>query len=342
MKEALLYQKLDDGKVRCNLCEHRCIIHPGKSGVCHFRENERGILYTRNYGKAVAKQIDPVEKKPLYHFYPGSEAYSVATEGCNFRCRFCQNWAISQTYPSPEPGRITSPGQIVRSAKRSGCKSIAYTYTEPTVYFEYTLETARLAHEEGIRNVYVSNGYMSSEMLDMIGPWLDAVNVDLKTFRDETYLRITGGHLQPVLDNLKKIRAMGIWLEVTSLIVPGMNDDPAEIKDMAAFIASDLGVDVPWHISRFFPSNQMQMLPPTPLKTLQMARITGHLAGLHYVYPGNTPGLGESNTLCPGCDYPVIRRLDFQTIFNHLRNGRCPNCGRKIAGVFEFNDFPWN
>ena len=286
MKEALLYQKLDKNKVRCNLCAHRCVISSGNDGICKVRENINGILYTKVYGRTIAQHVDPVEKKPLYHFYPGSKAYSIATPGCNFHCHFCQNWDISQIINGeiPESGQKATPEQIVWDAKHTGCKSIAYTYTEPTIFFEYSYDTARLAHETGLKNIYVSNGYMTYEMLDVMSPYLDAVNIDLKAFRDETYRRIIGARLQPVLDNLKKIKQLGIWLEVTSLIIPGINDDPKEIRDMANFIAVELGLDVPWHISRFFPAYKMNNVTETPLKTLQVAKKIGLEAGLNYVY----------------------------------------------------------
>jgi len=335
MKEALLYQKLDKNKVQCNLCAHLCVIHPGKAGICMVRENIDGILYTKVYGHTIAQHIDPVEKKPLYHFYPGSKAYSVATPGCNFHCLFCQNWDISQLTHSEilESGQKAAPEQIVWNAKQTGCKSISYTYTEPTVFFEYSYDTSRIAHEAGFANIYVSNGYMTHEMLDMISPYLDAVSIDLKAFREETYRRIIGARLQPVLDSLKKTKQLGIWLEVTSLIIPGINDDPREIQDMANFVATELGVDVPWHISRFFPAYKMKEVPATPLKTLQMAKEAGLKAGLHYVYIGNVTLARDMDTKCPQCGNVLIERLDFGIIKNNIKKGHCPNCGMKIAGV---------
>jgi pyruvate formate lyase activating enzyme len=334
MKEVLLYQKLDEKKVRCNLCAHRCVIHPGKSGICKVRDNIDGKLFTKVYGRAIAQHIDPVEKKPLYHFYPGSKAYSFATPGCNFHCRFCQNWEISQI-PNEgifEMGQKITPEQIVSNAKYSGCTSIAHTYTEPTIFFEYSLDVAVRAHKEGLKNIYVSNGYMTYEMLEMIGPYLDAANIDLKAFRDETYRRIIGGRLQPILDNLKKIKEMGVWLEVTSLIIPGINDDPEEIRDIANFVVKELGADVPWHISRFFPAWKMKEVPATPLKTLQLAEATGFEAGLRYVYIGNVASNREA-TRCPTCGKVLINRTGFGILKNKIHNGRCPNCGTEISGV---------
>jgi pyruvate formate lyase activating enzyme len=334
MKEAVLYEKLDGNKVRCNLCAHRCVIHPGHAGICKVRENRGGKLYTKVYGRAIARHIDPIEKKPLYHFYPGSNAYSFATPGCNFHCQFCQNYDISQVTSEEilEMGERTTPGQIVQDARYAGCKSIAHTYTEPVIFFEYGYDVAVLAHKEGLQNIYVSNGYMTFEMLDRIEPYLDAINVDLKAFRDKTYRKIIGGRLQPVLDNLKRIKQMGIWLEVTSLIIPGVNDDPGEIRDMAGFIAAELGKDVPWHISRFFPAWKMNEVPPTPLETLQMAETAGFDAGLNYVYIGNV-ATGKEITRCPRCGHALIERLHFGIITNRIKGGQCPACGMKIAGV---------
>jgi len=335
MKKALLYQKLDKNKVQCNLCAHRCVIHPGRTGICIVRENINGILYTKVYGRTIARHIDPVEKKPLYHFYPGSKAYSIATPGCNFHCIFCQNWDISQITHSEilESGHDVTPEQIVWNTKQTGCKSIAYTYTEPTIFFEYSYDTARLAYEAGLKNIYVSNGYMTHEMLDLINPYLDAVNIDLKAFREETYRHLMGARLQPILDSLKKVKQLGIWLEVTSLIIPGINDDLKEIGDMANFIAVELGADVPWHISRFFPAYKMKEVPPTPLKTLREAMEIGLKAGLNYVYIENVASERDMDTKCPRCDYVVIDRFHFGTIKNNIKDGHCPNCGTKIAGV---------
>lgn len=334
MKEALLYQKLEGGKVRCNLCAHRCVIQSGYQGICKARKNVEGKLYTQVYGRTIAQHIDPVEKKPLYHFYPGSKTYSFATPGCNFHCRFCQNCEISQVIDESilEMGKSVTPGQIVAGAKETGCKSIAHTYTEPTIYFEYSFDIAVLAHQEGIKNIYVSNGFMTFEMLDMLAPYLNAINIDLKAFRDETYRRIIGGRLQPVLDNMKKIKQAGIWLEVTSLIIPGINDDPEEIRAMADFVAKDLGTDVPWHISRFFPAWKMNDVTPTPPETLKMAEAAGIEAGLKYVYIGNV-ALTNETTKCPGCGHAVINRMHFGILKNIIHDGQCPNCGTKISGV---------
>lgn len=334
MKEALLYQKLEGNKVQCNLCAHRCVITPGKKGICKVRENSAGTLYTKVYGRTIAQNIDPIEKKPLYHFYPGSKVYSIATVGCNFYCRFCQNWDISQVVNEEilKSGQEATPEKIVLNAKQAECQSIAYTYTEPTVFFEYSYDIARMAHEAGLKNIYVTNGYMTEEMLEMISPYLDAVNIDLKAFKDKTYRRIVGAQLQPVLDSLKKIRQLGIWLEVTSLIIPGVNDDQHEIRDMANFVAKELGMDVPWHVSRFFPAYKMKEVPATPLKTLQMAKKIGLEAGLYYVYLGNVINNGDMDTKCPQCGHLLIERSNFGIMKNNVQENLCPNCGMEIAG----------
>jgi pyruvate formate lyase activating enzyme len=335
MKEAMLYEKLSGGQVRCRLCAHYCVIGDGRQGLCHVRENRRGILYTHTYGETIAQCVDPIEKKPLFHFEPGSLAYSVATLGCNFRCRWCQNWPLSQPARSRKPPdrEKASPEQIVDSARQSRCRSIAYTYTEPTIFFEYAYDTARLGHEAGMANIFVTNGYLSYEALTLFGPYLDAANVDLKAFRDETYERYVGGRLQPVLDTLKIMKRRGIWLEVTTLVVPGINDDTAELKDLAAFIASELGIDTPWHISRFFPAHRMTDTPPTHTAVLRQARDIGREAGLRYVYVGNMSD--EENTCCHECGAMLIRRNDYRIVEEHLNSdGRCPDCGTLIPGLW--------
>ena len=333
-KEAMLYEKLEGNRVQCYLCAHRCKIKEGKRGVCHVRENEDGTLYTLVYGRTISQHVDPVEKKPLQHFYPGSKAYSIATVGCNFRCQWCQNAEISQM-PRERHfilGDEATPEEIVASAKRAGCRSIAYTYTEPTIFFEYAYDTAQLAHEEGIANIYVTNGFMSDEMLETFDPYLDAANVDLKAFRDETYRKYVGGRLQPVLDSLKKMKELGVWVEVTTLVVPGINDDEDEIRDAARFVAQELGPETPWHISRFYPSYQMRDKPPTPVSTLQRAQEIGQEEGLRYTFVGNVPG--EANTVCHECGQMLIRRSGYRLLENNVTaDGACPNCGTPVAGV---------
>ncbi|RLC10220.1 MAG: AmmeMemoRadiSam system radical SAM enzyme [Deltaproteobacteria bacterium] len=333
-KEAMLYEKLPEGKVRCNLCAHRCLIADGNNGICRVRENRGGTLYTLVYGRTIAQHVDPVEKKPLFHFYPGSAAYSIATPGCNFRCRWCQNWDISQMVRERHLilGETASPEQVVAATQKAGCRSIAYTYTEPTIFFEYAYDTAHLAHEAGLANLYITNGYMTEEMLETFQPYLDAANVDLKAFRDETYRTYVGARLQPVLDTMKVMKRLGIWLEVTTLVIPGINDDDGELKDAADFVAKELGVDTPWHISRFFPNYKMTDVSPTPVERLDRAREIGLEAGLRYIYIGNLPG--ESNTVCHKCGQTLIRRLGYQILENRVQpGGHCPNCGTSVAGV---------
>ncbi|MBN1834465.1 MAG: AmmeMemoRadiSam system radical SAM enzyme [Spirochaetales bacterium] len=332
-KEAALYEKLPENKVRCNLCAHRCLIGEGHKGICRVRENRGGTLYTLVYGRTISEQIDPIEKKPLYHFYPGSRAYSIATPGCNFRCRWCQNWEISQM-PRKEhmaSGRDSPPQQVVAAARESGCRSVAYTYTEPTVFFEYAYDTARLAHAAGLANLYITNGFMTPEMLETFRPYLDAANVDLKAFREETYRRYTGGRLGPILENMKLMKKLGIWLEVTTLVIPGINDEEQELRDAARFVIGELGAETPWHISRFFPSYEMADRPPTPMGTLRKAREIGKEEGLRYVYLGNVGE--ESDTFCHHCGELLVRRSGHSLIENRVRDGRCPSCGTPVAGI---------
>jgi pyruvate formate lyase activating enzyme len=338
-KEALLYERLTQNRVRCNLCAHHCVIPDGKLGVCNVRKNEGGILYTLVHGRTISQNVDPVEKKPLYHFHPGSLAYSIATPGCNFRCQWCQNWQISQMPRERDliTGRNAPPELIVANALESGSRSIAYTYTEPTIFFEYALDIARLAHQAGLANIFVTNGYMTREMLELFHPYLDAANVDLKAFRKETYHRYVGAGLQPILDNLKLMKKLGIWLEVTTLVIPGINDGPSELRDAAQFVAQELGIETPWHISRFFPAYKMVDTPPTSLETLQRAQQIGLEEGLHYVYVGNIPGEGN-DTFCPSCGRALIRRHGFGVIFNRLETSHCPACGEPIAGIHMENN----
>ena len=334
MKEAMLYEKLDEGKVRCNLCAHRCLIAEGSKGVCQVRRNVQGELRTLVYGRIISGNVDPVEKKPLYHFYPGSTAYSIATPGCNFRCEWCQNWEISQMPREQHllTGRETTPEQIVASAAQVGSRSIAYTYTEPTVFFEYAYDIARLARQAGIANIFVTNGYMTGEMLDLLYPNLDAANVDLKAFRDETYRRRIGGHLQPVLDSLKKMKQQKVWVEVTTLVIPGINDEPAELQDIAGFVANELGPETPWHVSRFFPTYKLTDAPPTPVETLERAVEIGAQTGLRYVYTGNLHG--ETNTACHHCGHLLVRRIGYHVRQNDVSaEGKCPKCGTSVAGI---------
>ena len=336
MKEAILYEKLDDDHLRCNLCAHRCKIAPSRYGICGVRENRNGTLYTLVYGISIAESIDPIEKKPLFHLYPGSRSYSIATVGCNFRCSFCQNSDISQV--SGREGKIrgvpSMPGKIVERALQSGSKTIAYTYTEPTVFFEYALDVGKIAHEKGIKNVFVTNGFMTGEALDTIAPWLDAANVDLKSFSNEFYKKYCGGALQPVLDSLKKMKELGIWVEVTTLIIPTLNDSREELTDIARYIHS-IGPETPWHISRFYPQYKMDKLPATPLSTIHMASAIGKDVGLKYVYSGNVPGDEGENTYCSNCGKQLIKRYGFHVEAVDLREWKCPACKTPLDGIYE-------
>jgi len=343
-KEALFYERHTQNRVRCNLCAHHCVIADGKLGVCRVRKNVGGTLYTLVHGSTISLNVDPVEKKPLYHFYPGSLAYSIATLGCNFHCQWCQNWQISQMPHEQDliAGHKESPGQIVANALETGSRSIAYTYTEPTVFFEYAYDTARLAHQAGLVNIFVTNGYMTKEMLELFHPYLDAANVDLKAFRKKVYHRYVGAALQPILDNMKFMKKLGIWLEVTTLVIPGINDDLSELRDAAQFVAQELGSETPWHISRFFPAYKLTDIPPTPLATLKQAQQIGQEEGLQYVYMGNISIEGGNDTFCPSCGRALIRRHGFGVIFNRIEKDRCPACGEPIAGIsLRSNEEAW-
>jgi len=334
LKEALLYEKLESGSVRCRLCSHRCLIEEQKSGVCLVRKNVGGTLYSLIYGRVIASHADPIEKKPLYHYLPGSVSHSIATVGCNLRCTWCQNWEISQM-PAERgvvAGKMESPEQVVRKAIEAGSQSIAYTYTEPTVFLEYALDVARLAREAGLRNVFVTNGYMTPEALNLIEPYLDAANVDLKAFAEETYRRYAGASLEPVLESLKRMKGMGVWVEVTTLLVPGINDDLDELRRAVEFVVRELGPEIPWHISRYHPAYRMSKSEATPRSTLEKAAAIGSEFGLRYVYLGNVAG--ETNTLCHKCGELLIRRKGFWVSENRVSTGSvCPACGTEVAGI---------
>ncbi len=335
LKEASFYERGTEGKVRCRLCPFRCVISAGKRGLCNVRENREGTLYSLVYGRLIAANVDPIEKKPLFHFYPGSTSFSIATQGCNFRCQHCQNASISQVEPEEnfEGGREVSPKEIVEAAQRAGCRSISYTYTEPTIYLEYALDTARLASSAGIANVFVTNGYMEEEPLREVAPFLDAANVDLKAFRDDFYKRFCGGaRLEGVLRALRLMKELGVWVEVTTLLIPGLNDTGEELEDIARFIA-ELGPEIPWHVSRFHPSYKMTDRPPTPPETIARAVELGRSAGLRYVYAGNLPGSEAESTFCFKCKALLIERWGFSIRRHELVEGSCPRCGEPLDGV---------
>jgi pyruvate formate lyase activating enzyme len=356
-KAALFYETMADGRIHCRLCPHECKIGAGRRGVCGVRLNHEGILYTLVYDKVVSRHLDPVEKKPLFHFQPGSTSYSIATVGCNMRCAFCQNWEISQlpkarspASPPPNPeapepicppleaaaqriiGEPITPQEIIDAASRVGAQSIAYTYTEPTIFYELAYETAVLAKAQGLKNIFVTNGFISEEALRQIAPVLDAANVDLKFFKDESYRRISGARLQPILEAIRLYKALGVWVEVTTLIIPGVNDSDAELRQIAAFVQS-VGPGVPWHVTQFYPAYKMLDRRPTPVATLRHAREIGFEAGLRYVYEGNVPGEGGENTYCYACKALLIHRYGFYILSNRIRQGKCPQCGVAIDGV---------
>jgi pyruvate formate lyase activating enzyme len=335
LKEAVLWEPAEGQKAHCHLCSFRCLIGASKLGHCNVRKNIDGKLYSLNYHKVCATNVDPIEKKPMYHFQPGSRSFSIATVGCNFRCEFCQNWQISQA--ALETGRIDgeaiAPEQIVAAAVRSGCKSIAYTYTEPTIFMELCHDCARPAKERGLANVFVSNGYMTREAIDFAAEWLDGINVDLKAFTDDYYRQLCGARLGPVLDSIAYIaRQTKIWIEITTLLLPGQNDSEEELKKLAHWLVTEAGPDVPWHISRFYPQYKYTDSEPTPLESMEQAAEIGKAEGLRYVYLGNVPGTDGENTYCYNCHTRLIERVGYRIVANRLKDSKCPNCGTEIAG----------
>ena len=335
MKTAMFQEAKESKAVLCSLCCHRCLIAEGKRGICAVRENRGGVLFSLVYDKVISQNIDPIEKKPLFHFLPGSLSYSIATPGCNFRCLHCQNADISQL-PRDHGGSIVGesvlPQSMVGRARSRGCASISYTYTEPTIFFELAYDTAGLAAEVGLKNVFVTNGYITPEALETIRPVLHAANVDLKGFREEFYKKVCGARLQPVLDAIRLYKKLGIWIEITTLVIPGHNDSEEELRDIAQFIRS-VGEDVPWHVSRFHPTYKLIDRPRTPVETLKRAREIGFEAGLRYVYEGNVPGEGE-DTICWKCSKTLIRRVGFAVHENLVKAGKCPACNAVIDGVW--------
>jgi pyruvate formate lyase activating enzyme len=336
MKEAMVYEKLDVSDVRCHLCAHNCIIHDGQRGICAVRENRSGTLYSLVYGKVVSMNVDPIEKKPLFHFLPGSTSMSIATVGCNFRCKHCQNYEISQ-YPRerkfPIPGKDVAAADIVDAALQNNCKSISYTYTEPTIFFELAYDCARLAHEKGVRNVFVSNGYTGPEAARLIAPYLDADNIDLKG-SDKFYREICGARLEPVKETIRLMKSLGVWVEVTTLIIPELNDSEQDLTDIAEFIYS-VDPAIPWHVSQFYPTYRLLDKPRTPLEKLKQAVQIGRKTGLKYVYEGNVPGEGGENTYCPACNNMVIERFGYRIVKNALKGNTCGSCGTAIEGIWQ-------
>lgn len=338
LREAYLYKKLINRKVQCQTCAHKCIIPPQRRGICGVRENINGKLYALNYGKTIALNIDPIEKKPFYHFLPGSYSLSMATVGCNLRCLNCQNWDISQGFKEKKeiPGENLSPEEIVKIALKNKLPSISYTYTEPTIFLEYALDTMKLAKKAGLKNNFVSNGFMSKESAEMVIPYLDANNIDLKSFSDEFYIDNCGARLQPVLDTIKLMKKSGVWVEITTLAIPTLSDSEEMFRNIAQFIKKELGSETPWHISQFSGSIswKLQHLPETRVETLEMAYKIGKEAGLKYVYTGNVPGLPSEDTFCPKCSALVIDRTGY-TINRYDKNGECPKCGQNLNIILK-------
>lgn len=333
-RRAVLWESAEGDAVQCNLCMWRCRIDKGQTGRCRVRKNIGGTLVSLNYDKLCAANSDPIEKKPLFHFQPGSTSFSIAAPGCNFQCVFCQNWQISQVPQSDEiEGSYYTPKAIVDAAIQAGCSSIAYTYTEPTVFMELCSDTAKLAKKMGLANVFVSNGFLSPEAIEFVRPWLDGINIDLKAFTEDFYKNLCKARLEPVKEAIRTIaKETDIWLEITTLVIPGQNDSEQELKAIADFIAKEASVNVPWHISRFYPQYKMDHQSPTSQKTLERAYDIGKEAGLRYIYIGNLPGCRAESTYCHSCGALLIDRLGFTVKSNRIEDGTCPDCGAEIAG----------
>lgn len=337
MKKARFFHPGNDDKLVCDLCNHHCHIKKGKRGICDVRENRDGTLFSLVYGKIISEKSDPVEKKPMFHLLPSSRSYSISTVGCNFRCLHCQNYQISQ-YPHSHdgdiPGQLRSPDEIVDRAAQSGCRSISYTYVEPTIFYEFAYDCAVLSRQKGLKNIFVSNGYMSAEVTRELAPVLDGINIDIKAFTDTFYKKVCKARLQPVLDTVRLMHELGVWVEVTTLIIPGLNDSEKELRNIARFIKS-VDSSIPWHVTAFYPTYQMTDRQPTPVSTLRLARKTGIDEGLHFVYEGNIPGEGGENTYCPSCGSELISRFGFSIQNNRINNGKCSSCNEKIEGIWE-------
>lgn len=338
MHEGQFYSQLENNKVQCHLCAHGCLIGEGKRGICQVRENRGGILYSLVYGRLVAENSDPVEKKPLFHFLPASSTFSISTVGCNLRCHHCQNSSISQ-YPREHGGAVVgterTPQQVVALAKQAGCQSISYTYVEPTIFAEFALDCGELAQQAGLKNIFVSNGFMSQEAARSLATVVDGINIDIKAFDEDFYRQVCKAKLQPVLDSVRRFHDRGVWVEVTTLLIPGLNDSDEQLQAIARFLV-DIDPHLPWHVTAFHPSYKMLNRPATPLTTLQRARTIGRSAGLHHVYAGNMPGEGGESTYCPGCGELLIKRVGYSIQQNSLPStGHCPRCHARVAGVWS-------
>ncbi len=333
--EALFYEKLDTETIKCRLCPHECVLKDGQRSFCRVREPKNGKLYSLVYELACAVHVDPIEKKPIYHMLPGSTAFSIATAGCNSRCKFCQNWQISQNPPENTRNRVLSCENLITLARQNNCKSIAYTYSEPTVFYEYMYDTARLAKNDNIKNIMVTGGYINPEPLKVLCKYLDAANIDLKAYSDKYLKDICNQRLKPLLKTIKIMKDEGVWIELTNLMVPTLNDDMNMIRDMCIWIRDNLGNDVPLHFSRFWPMYKLTALPPTPLATLVQARDIGIQEGLNYVYIGNVKPRESSHTYCPNCKKALIKRAGYHLLENNISKSACRFCGYKIAGRWE-------
>ncbi|NLP12004.1 AmmeMemoRadiSam system radical SAM enzyme [bacterium] len=333
--EARYYEKLPNRKIRCLLCPRRCVIDDLERGYCGARENRGGVYYSLVYGQVVSAHIDPIEKKPLFHFLPSARAFSIATAGCNVFCKFCQNWEISQSRPEQIPATYLPPPQLVRLAGEKSCPVIAYTYNEPVIFAEYMYDVAGQGRSLGVRSVMISNGYIEPQPMRDLCRVLHAVKIDLKAFTERFYKELVSGQLRPVLDTLVLLRKENIWTEIVYLVIPGQNDDRKELTEMCRWIAAELGPEVPVHFTRFHPMYRLTNVPATPPTTLTMARKIGLDAGLHYVYTGNIPGDEGENTYCPNCHKMVIHRFGYAILENRIQNSRCPDCRALLAGVWE-------
>ena len=333
MEEALYYKKLKDKIVKCELCPRFCVIKPGDRGNCGVRENQNGNLISVVYGKPVSAEVDPIEKKPFFHFLPKNVTFSIATAGCNLHCMYCQNWRISQCSPEEVSSLDMLPKKVISEAKKSKCRIISYTYTEPTVFYEYMLDTAKLAKKARLRNTVVSNGFINPAPLNKLCNYIEAANIDLKG-DDKFYRKITGAWIKPIQDTLITLKKKGVWIELTNLIIPGQNDSEKDLMWLINWIKDNLGLDVPLHFSAFYPMYKLTNLPATAAITVKKARKMAIDAGLHYVYSGNILDEEGSTTYCPKCGKAIIKRRDFDVTENNLKNGKCP-CGEKIAGVWK-------
>lgn len=331
----MFYEKLDEKKVRCFLCNQHCTIKEGKRGICYVRKNIDGTLYSLVYGKIISMNVDPIEKKPLFHFLPASTSFSIASVGCNFRCEHCQNFEIAQ-YPKEHEdiaGYSLTPEDVVEAAAKNGCESISYTYTEPTIFFEFAYDCAKLAAQRGIKNVFVSNGYTTPEATRVIAPYLAGNNIDLKG-NDDFYKKICGARVEPVKETIRLMKELGVWVEVTTLIIPDYNDSEDDLREIAGFIRS-VDASIPWHVTQFYPTYKLTDKPRTPVDTLRKAREIGFEAGLKYVYEGNVPGEGGEHTYCPNCKQLLIMRFGFRIMKMQIEDGRCFKCGTEIEGVWK-------